>query len=141
MATVWPPAGHGAVGALAAVTWNVIPLLRTDGHWLLLDLLGLSDLDAPPPPAWPWRRARMAGLVLWRVVTAATLLALVVWLPVRADAWLARLGAQALPAPAIVALRGLAWLVAAVGAWRALRRVRVLLLAVARDLALTRPRR
>jgi putative peptide zinc metalloprotease protein len=141
VATVWPPAGHGAAGALAAVAWNIVPLLRTDGHWLLLDLLGLPDLDAPPPPAWSGCRLRVAGLVSWRVVTALSVLALVVWLPVRADGWLGTLGARTLPAPAIAALRGLAWLVAVVGGWRALRRARVLLAAVARDLTLTPSRR
>jgi hypothetical protein len=139
VATVWPPAGHGATGALAAGVWNAVPLLRTDGHWLLLALVGLPDLDAPPPAAWAPRRARLAGIVMWRLVTAGSLVVLVLWLPWRADAWLARLGALALPAPAATVLRGLAWSIAAVGAWRAVRRARVLVLAVARDLALTSP--
>lgn len=137
MATRWPPAGHGAAGALAAVVWNAIPLLRTDVHWLLLDLLGLPDLEASPPPGWPRRGARVAGLVAWRIATAASLIALVAWLPWRADAWLARLGGGTLPSPTVVVLRGVAGLLAAVGGWRAARRAQVLLRAVARDLTLT----
>jgi hypothetical protein len=135
VASVWPPAGHGAAGALAAVLWNAVPLLRTDSHWFLLDVLGLPDLDAPAPPSWPRRGVRVAGLTAWRVVTVASLLALLAWLPYRADNWLARWGARALPGPAVTAVRVAGWLIAAAGGWRAWRRLRVLLRAVARDLA------
>jgi hypothetical protein len=139
LAAAWPPARHGAAGALAAVTWNAIPVLRTDGHWLLLDLLGLPDLDAPPPAAWGRRGWRLAGVTLWRLLTAASLLVLVLWLPCRIDLWLARCGAASCPAALVTAMRGLAWLLALVGGWRAARRARVLWRAMVRDLTLTPP--
>lgn len=135
----WPPAGPGAAAALAAVIWNAIPWLRTDGHWLVLDLLGLPAQDAPPPPGWP--RPYLAALVLWRLTTAMSLLVLLLWVPWRVDALLARLGAAAWPAAAANLSRLAAWIVIGVGGWRALRQVRALLKAVARDLALTPPAR
>ncbi len=138
-AQAWPPAGHGAAGALAAVAWNAIPLLRTDSHWLLLDLLGLPDLDASPPAAWPQRRARLAGLALWRLATVAALVAVLAWLPWRVDAWVARLGGSGWPLPAVTAARILTWFVAAAGGWRAACRAWVLARAVVRDLSLTPP--
>jgi hypothetical protein len=37
--------------ALLAVVWSLIPFMRTDGYWLLCDLLGCDDLDSPLDPA------------------------------------------------------------------------------------------
>lgn len=46
----WPPARAAAWAALFAVSWSLLPFIRSDGYWLLCDLLDLPDLRRAPPP-------------------------------------------------------------------------------------------
>lgn len=127
----WGPAHHGATCALTAVAWNAFPLLRTDGHWLLLDLLGLPDLEARPPRGWP--RHRRFLLAVWRCAAGAGLTAAAVLLPWRLDAWLFGGGGAAPMGSATTPLRAATWLLAALVGWRAGRRALKLARAMARD--------
>lgn len=127
----WAPARIGANLALAAVAWNIVPLLRTDGHWLLLDLVELPDLTAALPREWP--ASCRALLAAWRVATGAALATAVVWLPWRVDHWLVGAGDATWLAGAVPVLRGLLWLLAALVGRRAGRRAWALIAAVLRD--------
>ena len=40
--------------ALFAICWSLFPFIRSDGYWLLCDLLGLPDLDRPPLGPFSW---------------------------------------------------------------------------------------
>ncbi len=124
----------GATGAVIAVMWSATPLLRADGHWLLLDLLGLDDLAASPPRGWCVRHRRLlAVLAIWRVATILALTTAIVWLPWRVLRLAARLGAPGWSAGIRVVLwSGLAALFG-LGAWRAGKRILGLLRALFRD--------
>lgn len=52
-----------AAAASASILWNLNPLLRLDGYWLLSDLLGRSDLrrDGREAMAAMWQRLRPSG--------------------------------------------------------------------------------
>lgn len=52
-------------GALAAAVWSLLPFLRTDGYWLLCDLLGVRGLEEPAVEGAT--RGARAALVAWRV--------------------------------------------------------------------------
>ncbi len=52
-------------GVLAAATWSALPFLRTDGYWLLCDLLGLEALESPAPDGAGLGLRYM--LAMWRV--------------------------------------------------------------------------
>jgi len=52
-------------GVLAAVVWSLLPFLRTDGYWLLCDLLGARVLEELAPVGATWRLR--AILIAWRV--------------------------------------------------------------------------
>jgi putative peptide zinc metalloprotease protein len=72
--------------ALLAITWSLLPLLRSDGFWFLCDLLGLKDLDRPPAkPSGRGLRLFLAGLQL---TNAIFLLFIGVLLPWKAGSWL-----------------------------------------------------
>jgi len=43
----WAPGRLAGLSALAAAGWSLLPFVRTDGHWILCDLLGRRDLVAP----------------------------------------------------------------------------------------------
>ena len=73
---------------LAAVAWSLTPFFRSDGYWLLADLLGLSDLEQPlnstclPVTAFS-TRLLAGGLVLYRLAHAAFLTWVGFLLPLR----------------------------------------------------------
>lgn len=45
LGTWWPAARLAAWIALAAVAWSLLPFIRSDGYWLLCDLLGVRRLE------------------------------------------------------------------------------------------------
>jgi hypothetical protein len=123
------PALHlAAWGAAAACAWSLFPFLRTDGYWVLCDLLGLVTLDRPPPAGSS--RPLAWFVALYRVANALFLVAVVVTLPWRAyglafgQAHLAGLD-PAGPWPRVAALVVTAVLFAGLGfsAWKRLRRL------------------
>ena len=73
--------GLGAAGALAAVVWSLLPFMRTDGYWVLCDLLGLDDLDRPPPAGAS--RFLVWFVALFRVANGVFLCLVVFWFPQR----------------------------------------------------------
>lgn len=79
-------------GALAAVVWSLLPFLRTDGYWLLCDLLGMSALEeAAPMGAGRWVRlvlvAWRVGSVLFLGVIVMALVGRLRWLVGVSEAW------------------------------------------------------
>jgi len=54
--------------ALAAVSWSLFPFVRSDGYWLICDLLGISELEVNPEPLpsapvrWLLRLYRLANV-------------------------------------------------------------------------------
>jgi len=83
-----------ASATAVSVLWNLNPLLRMDGYWLLADLLGIANLRAMAMdelrsaclravgrPAPPRRVAGTlaAGLIVYAIVASAFLTALLVW--------------------------------------------------------------
>ncbi|MEZ4386280.1 MAG: hypothetical protein R3D98_01630 [Candidatus Krumholzibacteriia bacterium] len=128
----WPPGGVVVRAGLAAVVWSLLPLVRSDGHWLACDLVGIDGLDAPAPPTLgPVRRLLLAA---WRVATLLMITAILVSVPWRLAALLARTDALAGSRRWLLAA-GLVAVVAA-AAWRAARRLLGLGRALARDLRL-----
>lgn len=81
--SVWngPSAVLAVKAVLAAVAWSLLPLLRTDGAWVLADLVGLRDLEAPLPRDAGRRRRRAAAGV--RIVAAIVLTLVTAALPWR----------------------------------------------------------
>ena len=80
-AGVWIPAARTAsLFALFAVAWSLLPFIRSDGYWLLCDLLGVSNLNAPVLPGRS--RGLRVFLGLFRLANAAFLV-LVVWVVAR----------------------------------------------------------
>jgi len=70
-----------SLAALGAVLWSLIPFMRSDGYWLLCDLMGLDDLDSAPPA---WAPRPVAWFVaLFRILNALFMVAVTVWLPLR----------------------------------------------------------
>jgi len=67
--------------ALFAVTWSLLPFVRSDGYWLLCDLLGLDDLDRPPRQ--PVSRLLRVFLVLFQLTNAVFLIFIGVFFPAR----------------------------------------------------------
>jgi len=67
--------------ALLAVSWSLFPFIRSDGYWLLCDLLGLDDLDRPPSK--PISKRLRAFLVGYQLTNAAFLLLIGVYFPLR----------------------------------------------------------
>jgi len=101
------------ISALLSVAWSMLPFLRTDGYWLLCDLVGRPDLDSPltaeelapvsvtplagaaagsasgdPVRSGNRRRGLAMGLIIYRLAHAVFLLVLAVWLPWRMWRWL-----------------------------------------------------
>jgi len=117
-----------ATGALIAVAWSLLPLIRTDGYWLACDLLGIEALEAPPPAGFRKRRVWLAAL---RVATAGALVGIVAAAPFRLRDALA---------PGVAGPARLRWVAAgtvavlvAIGATRALQRAAALAAAAWRD--------
>ena len=85
----WPavPAAAAQILALAgssallAVTWSLFPFIRSDGYWLLCDLLKLDDLDRPPK-ALPQRGLRVF-MVGYQLANALFLLMIAIYFPWR----------------------------------------------------------
>ncbi|MGD9545948.1 MAG: hypothetical protein AB7V45_00240 [Candidatus Krumholzibacteriia bacterium] len=72
--------GIAAGSALGAVLWSLWPFIRSDGYWLVADLLGVGALDRPLPPE-AGCRAR-TGILLHRATNLAFIVAaagLVTW--------------------------------------------------------------
>ena len=67
--------------ALLAISWSLFPFIRSDGYWLLCDLLGLDDLDRPP--ARPISKRLRVFLVAYQLVNAVFLLMIGVYFPLR----------------------------------------------------------
>ncbi len=125
----WPPGGAVVQAGLAAVAWSLLPLVRSDGHWLACDLLGIDDLAQAPPPHLGARRRRL--LAAWRLATMLMILLILVSVPWRLGGMLARAGSWP---PAV--RRGTAVALAAAvvgGGWRAGRRLVGLAKALRRD--------
>ena len=81
------PAGSAQIlvlagsSALLAVTWSLFPFIRSDGYWLLCDLLMLDDLDRPPRELpKPGRRVFLVG---YQLTNALFLLLIAIYFPWR----------------------------------------------------------
>lgn len=70
-----------ASSALLAISWSLFPFIRSDGYWLLCDLLGLDDLDRPPSK--PISKRLRVFLVGYQITNAAFLLVVGVYFPLR----------------------------------------------------------
>ncbi len=70
-----------ASSALLAISWSLFPFIRSDGYWLLCDLLGLVDLDRPPSK--PISRKLRVFLVGYQLTNAAFLLLIGIYFPFR----------------------------------------------------------
>lgn len=70
-----------SLAALGAVTWSLLPFMRSDGYWLLCDLLGIPDLDSAPPATAPRRTTWLVGL--FRAANALFMVAVAVLIPLR----------------------------------------------------------
>jgi hypothetical protein len=123
-----PVLGAAAWGAAAACAWSLFPFLRTDGYWILCDLLGLRTLDRPPPAGSP--RPLAWFVALYRVANILFLVAVVATLPWRAHGLAFDLARRAGldprgPGPRIAAGVVTAVLVAGFGgtAWQKVRRL------------------
>jgi hypothetical protein len=81
-APIWAPAlTLAGSSALLAISWSLFPFIRSDGYWLLCDLLGLDDLDRPPSkPISKWLRVFLVG---YQLTNAAFLLLIGVYFPLR----------------------------------------------------------
>jgi len=80
------------LSALLAVGWSALPFVRTDGYWLLCDLLGRSDLDLPvrddrslddtqSTPSQARERVLAAFLLLYRLANIGFVVLVCVYLP------------------------------------------------------------
>jgi len=67
--------------ALLAVGWSLFPFIRSDGYWLLCDMLGLDDLDRPPSK--PISNPLRVFLVGYQLTNAIFLLMVGVYFPFR----------------------------------------------------------
>ncbi|MEK6194887.1 MAG: hypothetical protein N2F24_11755, partial [Deltaproteobacteria bacterium] len=67
--------------ALLAISWSLFPFLRSDGYWLLCDLLDLDDLDRPPSA--PISNGLRLFLVGYQIANALFLLIIGVFFPWR----------------------------------------------------------
>lgn len=63
----WPSGALVVRSGLLAVAWSLLPVVRSDGHWLACDLLGLEGLEQAAP-ADLGRRGRLL-LAGWRTAT------------------------------------------------------------------------
>ncbi len=70
-----------ASSALLAICWSLFPFIRSDGYWLLCDMLGLDDLDRPPSK--PISNRLRVFLVGYQLTNALFLLMVGVYFPVR----------------------------------------------------------
>jgi len=124
--------GGGAVvrAGMLAIVWCLLPVVRSDGHWLVCDLFGLASLDAPPPRSWG--RGRRAGLATWRLVSMAAIAGVVGLVMVRVLT-LARAAEGPATRPGNLLLVAVG-VILALGGLRAGRRMIALAGAVIRDL-------
>ena len=107
----WTPAlTMAGSSALLAITWSVFPFIRSDGYWLLCDLLELVNLDRPP--SRPINNGLRIFLIAFQLANAAFLLVIGVYFPLKIMGLLARL-AHRLGLPVDSAAGR--WLVAAAG--------------------------
>jgi hypothetical protein len=94
--------------ALAAVLWSLIPFIRSDGYWLLCDLLGLETLEKPLPD--PASLALRIFLVVYQLANVVFLLTVAVYFPWRVIGLALALADQSGLAIEPVAANRLAWL-------------------------------
>ena len=107
----WAPAlTLAGSSALLAIFWSLFPFIRSDGYWLLCDLLGLDCLDRPP--SQPIKNGLRIFLVGYQLANAAFLLMIGVYFPLKIMGLLAGL-AHRLGLPVHSAAGR--WLVAAAG--------------------------
>ncbi len=76
-----PALALAASSALLAISWSLFPFIRSDGYWLLCDLLGLVDLDRPPSK--PISKPLRVFLIGYQLTNAAFLLLIGVYFPFR----------------------------------------------------------
>ncbi|MBD3222551.1 hypothetical protein GF314_15055 [bacterium] len=126
----WSAGGAVVRAGLLAIIWCLLPVVRSDGHWLVCDVLGLASLDAVPPRHWG--RARRAGLVGWRLVSMAAIAGVVGLVLVRVLA-LARAAEGPLTRPGNLLLVAVG-VILVLGGLRALGRIVTLARAAVRDL-------
>lgn len=67
--------------ALLAVVWSLFPFIRSDGYWVLCDMLGLDDLDRPPRVPVP-NRLRVF-LIVYQLANAVFLILVGIYFPWR----------------------------------------------------------
>jgi hypothetical protein len=86
----WPPGRLAGLSALAAASWSLLPFVRTDGHWILCDLLDRCDLVAPLATSVPGAEAArdrmfwpVLPLIAYRLAYVSFLLMVAVGLPWR----------------------------------------------------------
>jgi hypothetical protein len=125
----WPPGALVVRAGLLAVAWSLLPVVRSDGHWLACDLLGLEGL-AQAPPADLGRRGHLL-LAGWRVATLVAMGGILAGASWRLLAFLARVDLPAGPWRVVAGMLLAAVLMAA--AWRVGRRAAGLVRALARD--------
>lgn len=107
----WTPAlTLAGSSALLAISWSLFPFIRSDGYWLLCDLLGLESLDRPP--SRPIKKGLRIFLVVYQLTNAAFLLVIGVYFPLKILGLLAGLAYRlGLPVDSTAGR----WLVAAAG--------------------------
>jgi putative peptide zinc metalloprotease protein len=125
----WPAGGAVVRAGWVAILWSLLPLVRSDGHWLVCDLLGLQNLTAPAPPSLGRRGRRV--LAVWRGTAAMAVVALLGLLITR----LVAVAATRMPtdSPAGWAAIGLGSIVLVLGIGRAIGRLGRLVRAMRRD--------
>ena len=100
-----------AWGVLASVIWSLLPFLRTDGHWLLCDWLGVRSLEEPTVEGAS--RGLRVALIIWRVGYLVFLGLVVVllggrgyWLAEKTEGWPSTVRTMALVLAVCVSILG-----------------------------------
>lgn len=120
----WPAGAIAARAGGVAMAWSLLPLVRSDGHWLVCDLFGLDGLTSSPPATLGSRGSFL--LLIWRLATLLAVVAIVIVV-------LARLAHSASASPA--------WLIVTLGTIGLLGTVRAATRTVAIVRAIVRDRR
>ncbi len=118
-------------GVLAAIVWSALPFLRTDGYWLLCDLLGVRGLEESAPLG-ATRRLR-GVLIAWRMgymlflgFIATAMVGRGAWLVAVSSGWRVEVRVCVLSAAAVLAVviavsMGRRFLALGRGMWRDVR--------------------
>jgi hypothetical protein len=144
----WPPGRLAGLSVLAAASWSLLPFVRTDGHWILCDLLNRRDLVAPLAASaagaeaardrmiWP-----VLSLMVYRLAYVLFLLMIAVGLPWRLARRLPLMSwwAAGWPLRLLATTCGLVLVAGAVLLWSATaRRIRTCIASCMSDAALLR---